>query len=386
MIGQFLAILVKELVDGLRDRRSLLSALLFPVSCAGGIALVLTTVANLDKGGDSELPVVGAEYAPQLIAFLEEEGLEIVEGPEDPRAAVEAGEPLVLVVPEDFQERLRAGRSVQLQIVRDASRHEDSVSVHRVTGAVQAWSGQLGAMRLLARGVSPEIVQPVALSTVDLSTPSSQAAMLVDLLTMTLVLACFFCNMYLAIDATAGERERNSLEALLLNPVRGEVLVLGKFAATVLFGAGGVAATLGLLVLTLDFVPLDRLSLRIELASAVAPVFGLLLPVAFLAGALQLLVASGSRSFKEAQIVLSLVLFIPTLPGLIFSVNPMETPDWMQAVPVLGHQLLVTDLIVGEPVSSSWAAALVLSSLLAAALLLLVTAWLYKREAVVIAK
>jgi len=384
---QFLAIFLKELTDGVRDRRSLLSALIFPISCAAAVGLLLSAVADLEDGaGESVLPMVGAEHAPQLVAFLEEAGIEVAEGPEDPQAAVAAGEPVVLVVPEDFQERLREGRSVPLQVVRDRSRHEDSVSVKRVTTAVEAWSGQLAAMRLLGRGVSPELVQPVSLSTVDLSTPSSQAAMLVTVLTMVLVLACFFCNMYLAIDATAGERERNSLEPLLLNPVRSEVLVLGKFGATVVFGAMGVVTTLGLLVLSMRFVPLEEVSLRIALASAVVPVFGLLMPVTLLAGALQLLIASGSRSFKEAQIALSLVLFIPSLPGLVFSLNPMETPDWMQAVPVLGHQLLVTDLIVGEPVSGPWVAALVLCSLLATALLLLATSWLYKREAILIAK
>ena len=384
---QLLAIFRKELTDGVRDRRSLFSALLFPVSTAAVMWLLLTTIANLDRDVEQvEVPVVGAEHAPQLVGFLEETGLVVVEGPDDPKAAVQAGEALVLVIPEDFQERLREGRSVPVQMVRDRSRPEDSGTVRKVQGALNAWSGQLAALRLMARGVSPELVQPVVVSTVDLSTPSSKAAALVDVVTMFLVLACFFCNMYLAIDATAGERERNSLEALLLNPVRAEVLVLGKFLATVVFGAVGVGLTLVLMSVTTLFVPMEQLSMRIELGVAAPSVFLLLLPATLLAGAAQLLVASGSRSFKEAQIALSMVLFVPMLPGLLLSLNPTETPEWMLAVPVVGHQLMVTDLITAEGVEWHWIGLLTVSSLAVTGVLLLVCAWLYKREAILFAR
>jgi sodium transport system permease protein len=386
-MSQLLAIFRKELTDGVRDRRSLFSALLFPVSTAAVMWLLLTTIANLDRNVEQvEVPVVGAEHAPQLVGFLEETGLVIVEGPEDPKAAVQAGEALVLVIPEDFQERLREGRSVPLQMVRDRSRPEDAGTVRKVQGALNAWSGQLAALRLMARGVSPELVQPVVVSTVDLSTPSSKAAALVDVVTMFLVLACFFCNMYLAIDATAGERERNSLEALLLNPVRAEVLVFGKFLATVVFGAVGVGLTLVLMSVTTLFVPMEQLSMRIELGVAAPSVFLLLLPATLLAGAAQLLVASGSRSFKEAQIALSMVLFVPMLPGLLLSLNPTETPEWMLAVPVVGHQLMVTDLITGEGVEWHWIGLLTVSSLAVTGVLLLLCAWLYKREAILFAR
>ncbi len=377
------AIFSKELLDGVRDRRSLFSALIFPISCALILGLLMNTIAGIDGGSEPvKLPVVGAEYAPDLVAALEQAGIEVLPGPEDPKAAVAEGEALVLVIPSDFEERVRQGRSVPLRLVRDRSRPEDSAPAKQVQAALGAWAGQLAAMRLMARGVSPELVQPLAISTVDLSTPASKASSLVDVVTMLLVLACFFCNMYLAIDATAGERERNSLEALLLNPVRAEVLVLGKFGATVVFGAVGVAGTLGLITLAMLFVPMEQIAMRIEVGRAAPAVLALLLPATLLAGALQLLVASGSRSFKEAQIALSMALFVPMMPGLLLSLKPTETAEWMQAVPVLGHQILVTDLITGEPVSGAMAGALVLSSLAVTALLLLATAALYKREAI----
>jgi sodium transport system permease protein len=112
----------------------------------------------------------------------------------------------------------------------------------------------------------------------------------------------------------------------------------------------------------------------------------LLLPATLLAGAAQLLVASGSRSFKEAQIALSMVLFVPMLPGLLLSLNPTETPEWMLAVPVVGHQLMVTDLITGEGVEWHWIGLLTVSSLAVTGVLLLLCAWLYKREAILFAR
>jgi len=386
MFNQMFAILQKELKDGLRDRRSLMSALLFPLLGPVLCAVLLNTVANSStRSKPLELSIVGAENAPSLVAFLYTNGVEIQAPPPDPHEAVRDGElDVVLIIPEDYGERFRAGKSARVELVVDNSRTSARTNISRSKKILQAWSSQLATLRLLARGVSPELLQPVAIDEVDLSTPQKLAASLLDMITMFVILAAFFCNMYLAIDATAGERERRSLEPLLINPVDRDMIVLGKWGATVLFGAAGVVMTLLFTTITMGFVPLEEIGVRISLGP---PVIGAILlvtmPLTFLAGAMQLLVASFARSFKEAQTYISLILFLPMLPGIALTMNPVKTEDWMMLVPMLSQQLLVSDMMRGDPTGVLRHALAIVSTLVISGLFLWWTAQLFRKETIV---
>ena len=386
MLNQMMAILQKELRDGIRDRRSLMSALLFPLLGPILCAVLLNTVANSSaRSKPLELSVVGAENAPSLVAFLFTNGVEIQAPPPDPETAVRDGKlDVVLIIPEDYGERFRSGQSARVELVVDNSRSSARHNISRSKKMLQAWSSQLATLRLLARGVSPELLQPVKIDEVDLSTPQKLAASLLDMITMFVILAAFFCNMYLAIDATAGERERRSLEPLLINPVDRDVIVLGKWGATVIFGAAGVMMTLVFTTITMGFVPLEDIGVRISLGP---PVIGAILlvtmPMTFLAGAMQLLVASFARSFKEAQTYISLILFLPMLPGIALTMSPVKTEDWMMMVPMLSQQLLVSDMMRGDPTGVLRHALAIISTMVISGFFLWWTARLFRKETIV---
>jgi sodium transport system permease protein len=385
-LAQVNAILRKELLDGLRDRRSLLSALLFPLLGPVLCAVLLSTMASSgSKSEPLELAVVGAENAPSLVDFLETQGVDLQEPPANPEAAVRDGElDVVLVIPPDYGEEFRAGRSATVRLVVDNSRKSSRSNISRSKKILSAWSSQLATLRLLARGVSPELLQPVAVEEIDLATPQKLAAALLDMITMFVILAAFFCNMYIAIDSTAGERERRSLEPLLINPVDRDMIVLGKWGATVLFGAAGVALTLVFTTIAMGYVPMEDLGVRVTLGPVVVfKILAVTLPLSMLAGAMQLLVASFARSFKEAQTYISLILFLPMMPGIAMSMNPMKTEDWMMLIPVLSQQLLVSDMMRGDPTSVTRHALAILATFVVSALFLWWTAKLFRRETIV---
>lgn len=386
MIGQALAILRKELLDGIRDRRSLLSALLFPLLGPILCAVLLNTVANSSaRTKPLELAVVGSENAPSMVAFLETHGVTVLDPPNDPEAAVRDGDlDVVLIIPEGYGERFRSGHSARVELVLDNSRSSARHTISRTKKMLNAWSGQIATLRLLARGVSPELLQPVVIDEVDLATPQKLAASLLDMITMFVILAAFFCNMYLAIDATAGERERRSLEPLLINPVDRDMIVLGKWGATVVFGAAGVVLTLVFITIAMSYVPLQDIGVRVSLGpKVVGQILVVTLPLSLLAGAMQLLVASFARSFKEAQTYISLILFLPMLPGLALSMNPMKTQDWMMLVPMLSQQLLVSDMMRGDPTGIVRHSLAIASTLVVSGLFLWWTARLFRKETIV---
>ena len=346
-------VLRKELVDGLRDHRALLSALVFPLLGPALIALMMSVVAkDEDTRGALKMPVVGAEHAPSLVDFLKSGGAEVVAPPDDPESAVQSGEvPFVVVIPDDFLEDLRAARSAEVELIVDRSRKSARADISRADRLLEAWGSQTALLRLLARGVDPTLVQPIVVEEVDLATPEQRAANLLEMVVMFIITSAFVGCMYLAMDATAGERERKSLEPLLTLPVPRWALVGGKFIAATTYGLLAALLTTATVVVAMNNVPLELLGVRVQLTlPTVARLLLVTLPLAPLAAALQLLISSAAASIKEAQTWLSMTLFIPMVPGIILSIRPINPEHWMAAVPVLGQQVLSGAALRGEPI------------------------------------
>jgi sodium transport system permease protein len=378
-------ILRKEVADNLRDRRAVAMALLFPLLGPVLLGVTFTIVGRQVRSAEEqplELPVAGAEHAPHLLDFLRASGAEVLEAPSDPEAAVRAGDrDLVLVIPPEFGLRLREGRPAPARLVLDESRQSSRATVERARRMLAAWSHQTGALRLVARGVHPAVAEALALETVDLSTPESRAGLLLSMLPYFLVVAVFVGGMYVAIDTTAGERERQTLEPLLLHPVPREAVALAKVGATALFAAGALAETIVGFGLVPAALPLERLGFSIRLDPAMLlRTFTLFLPLLLLASALQILVAVRARGFKAAQASLSFLMLVPALPSAVLAMIPFKLQAWMMLIPSFGEQQLVLRMVRGETVSPGLQALSMGATLGYALLLLLLATRLFRSE------
>ena len=376
----------KELGDGLRDRRSLMSALLFPLFGPVLIALLFNNiVASHSTEKTLELPVSGRENAPGLIAHLEQTGVHIVAAPDDPESAVRDGDlDMVLVIPRSYGKHFRAASPARIELVIDSSRTDASTPIRRVKSRIEAYGSQVGSLRLLARGVHPQVVQAVAIEEVDLATPERRAANMLNMVPMFVLMAAFIGGMYVATDSAAGERERGSLEPLLLTPVSRTSLVTGKWLATTTLSWVGLVLTAVGSAIALSQVPLEEIGVKVRLrGDDIAWLTVALLPLAPLAASVQLLVATFARSFREAQTYLSVLMLLPMLPGMIMTFRPSASEAWMMWVPALAQQALVVDVLRGEPAVASH---FVVAAVVALALSLVsvrVTAWLFEREKIV---
>lgn len=348
-----LAVLQKELLDHLRDTRSVASALLFPVFGPVLFAVMMSFMTSwADSSAPVKLGVVSPDKAPELIAFLERHGIKTSTAPADHETAVTSGQlDAVLVIASDYEKRYAAGLPARADLLFDQSRRGTGSKVQRAQQALQAWSRQTGSQRLLARGVHPELAYTLDIRPIDLATPEKLAAMLLNMVPLFLVLAAFVGGMNVAIDTTAGERERGSLEPLLANPIPRLRLVLGKWGATVIAASVVVLITVCGNVVALRLVPIERLGIRAATGGGdIALLVLVVLPLALFASALQMLVATYARSFKEAQTYLSLLLFLPTVPGLILTFVPVDAQTYWYAIPALGQHLLIQDVIGGTVV------------------------------------
>jgi sodium transport system permease protein len=378
-------VFLKELTDGVRDRRSLMSLLVFPVVGPLIIALMLAmTPELLADDNEISLPVIGRENAPALITFLEDRGVVIVDAPADPMGAIRSRKlDVVLVIPDDYSTRFRAGRPATVELFGDAF-NDRGGAARRTRRLLQGYATKVGTLRLLARGVSPDLATPVAVQDVDLSTPRSRAAIFLNFIPMFVLLAAFIGGMYSATDSTAGERERGSLEPLLLNPITRRALVLGKWLAAVAFSAFTLTFTFFCTLVALGRVPIDELGISLTLEPFdIAIVLATTLPLAFFASAAQLLAASFARSFREAQTYLSLMVFIPTLPAALLTVSPLDSELWMMAIPVLGQQVIMMDVIQGDAVQPVAIVLAGVAALAGALICVRFTAVLFQREQII---
>jgi sodium transport system permease protein len=391
MMRAIRTVMHKELREALRDRRTLVNSLLFgPVLAPLFFILVLKLALSRSVATQDELvpvTVVNAAAAPNLVQQLRENGLDVSlrEGAEaDIRGWITVeNELVVLRIPADFGERFAAGRPAPVQLYSDGADSTAGKRVPRIAAAIAGYSAQVAGLRLQARGLSPAVVQPVVVDDVDVSTPSARATLLLGILSYVILLATLMGGLYLAIDATAGERERGSLESLLTLPVRREQLIYGKIAATLAMMLVALALVAASIAVSLKAVPLETFGMSANFGpGTVWRVFLVVAPFALVAAALLTVVASFTRTYKEAQSWLGIVLLVPTVPIAIASVLSVQPQAVLMLVPSLSQHLLIQGLIRGEPLPWAWAALAAASCIALGLALAWLAGRLYRREAI----
>jgi sodium transport system permease protein len=305
-----------------------------------------------------------------------------IAGLEQASASVRSGaHDVVVLIDPTFGEGLAAQTGARVTVVYDQSDNRAARRAQRVQGSLRAYSEQIGALRLLARGVHPNVLRPLIVDELDVSTPTGRSALVLGILTYFLLFSTLMGGLYLAIDTTAGERERKSLEPLLTVPVTRATLLTGKIAATACFMLLSLALTLTGLSIALSYLPLEQLGMSSSFGvSTSIAAFLILAPIAPLGATLLTVVASFTKSYKEAQTYLGLLLLVPTLPVMAATImNVKASSAWMW-VPSTSQHLLVTALIKGESVEPMMVAQSFVSSLLIAGLLGMLAVKLYERE------
>lgn len=375
----------KEVRENIRDRRALfnsllLGPLLFPLLFVG-MMWFLESAEQERAEQTLELPVVGVAYAPSLIRFLEQQGAVIQPEPEDPEALVRSQQtPVVLRILPEYPEQWAQGLPAPVEVIIDPSRQESNAAIRRVKGLLASYGQQIASLRLQLRGVSPQLAAPVMIKDVDLSTPKSRAILAVIFLPYVLMITAFTGATHLAMDTTAGEKERKSLEPLLINPVPRWEIMTGKMLTTMVFAMASLALTLVSFRIVLPYMPVGAFGMDLTLGlHTLLKILLVISPVAVLAAALLTLLASFAKSYREAQSYMGLVILIPMIPSLIFMANPIRAEAWMMNVPLFSQNILIGEIIREESVALSWYAMSFASTMVIGLVLAVLAANLYNR-------
>ena len=375
----------KELTEIFRDRKIiinglLLSPLLFPILILGMGALAENR-AKTQLESELKLPVIGADIAPNLVAFLATQNITAEAAPEDPDALIRNQEKdVILRIADDFASDWRESRAATVEILHDSSRQDSAIPVRRVERALQSYSRQAGAVRLIARGIDPSLGTAVNVTYRDLATPEAKRGMILAFLPYLLILSAFLGGAYLVMDATAGERERQSLEPLLATPAGRGAIMSGKIAAACAFGMIGLLLTLLSFKLSFGFVDSGPFKGVDVSMLAIAKLLLVLLPMVLIGTTLLTLISASVKTLKEAQSYMAFLMLLPILPTIILLVNPVKNQLWMFATPFLAQNQLILMVLRQETITTVQWMTYLGAGFGLGALLWLIAARLYHRE------
>jgi sodium transport system permease protein len=384
-----LKVFAKEFLENLRDRRTLISALVFgplfgPILFGAMVSRMLNQ-SLVESDEPLKITLSGAEHAPNLVSFLESHGVTLVFTALTEAAArvtVKRGTTaVVLIVPDDYAPRFAAALPAPLLLVADSSDSQTRKIAERLRALLGGYGSGIAQLRLQVRGVDPLLAVPVAVNEIDVTTPAGRAVVVLGFMTYFVLFSVLMGGLYLAIDSTAGERERGSLEALLSLPVARSALVGGKILATCAYMCLSLAINLTAFVFVFRFVPLERLGMSANLGAGTAlEFFAICLPFVPLGAALMTFVASFTRSYREAQTYLTSVLLVPTLPIAFASIYSLKTKSALMFIPSLSQHLLMTSVLKDEPIAPLDVLVSAGSALGIALLLIVLTARHWRRE------
>ncbi|MBL8271185.1 ABC transporter permease [Steroidobacter sp.] len=390
-MGAIWTVFRKEVLENLRDRRVIMSAFFFGVLLAPVIFGLTTTmvskraVENQDK--PLNLPIAGANHAPNLVQFLRENGVKVEDvqlTSDEAMDAVRSGQQdLVLLIGEDYGKALQTGESAPLSLVVDTSNSRTSPSADRARVLLGAYGHQLAALRLMVRGINPKVIDPVGVNTLDVATPAGRSLLILGMMTYFCFMSMLVGGFYLAIDTTAGERERGSLEPLLGLPVRRSQLIIGKMLATSAFMSVSLLLTLATFGVVLLYIPLEALGMSANFGPRVIlAIFAVMITFVPLGAGLMTVVASFTRSNREAQSWLSVVMMLPIAPIMFAVVSGTKPSAGLMAVPSLSQHLLATSLMRGDAIPPLHILICAGTTLALGALLVGLAVRLYQREAI----
>lgn len=381
-----LIVMYKEIIDNLRDKQTFFYALLFgPVLLPlliGGSLVASFKQFSIDFDEVTELAIVNANAAPNLTDFLHSHNVNVVEAPDDVEAAVRSGDlDIALEIPDEFSTQLRAALPAPLTLYVNDADKDSARAARKITALIDGYKNTLNSLRMQHRGIDPQIFNAIDLTKYDVSEDGSSGQLMASILPFLFIISMTMGGFYLAIDTTAGERERMSLEPLLALPLDRADIVYGKFGATVCFVLMSTVLTACSIYALFQIFPTELISggLRFD-AVTLFSAFLLVSPLVFFISAVLITVSAYTRSTKEAQTYLGLLMVIPMAPFFLLQFFSLSASSWSMLLPMLSQYQLLEKVVLQDEITALNVVLSVGGTLLAGLLLLRLATKLYKRD------
>lgn len=362
MMSTLMTVMRKELRDLSRDRRTLLLTLLFgpllyPVLLLGMGKLAESRVRTQIEQ-PLQIPTIGADNAPNLVRFLAAQGLNTAPAPKDLAEAIRTQDiDVALRISDEFGKDWAEGKPALVEVIKDSTRRAAEVPSARLEAALATYNGQVGALRLMARGIDAQVARPLDVARQDLASAEAKRGMILSmLLPVLLTLTSFIGGAYLVMDATAGERERQSLEPLLATPGSRSAIVSGKITAACVVGFVSLLLTLVAFKVSAQIAP-GNIGRQFNMnVGSMLQMLLVMLPMLLIGTSLLTFLSAAAKSMKEAQSHMTWLMLLPMLPGYALVAYPLKSEMWQYAVPFLSQNQMLLKVIRHETITPTvWA-------------------------------
>ncbi|MGE5486442.1 MAG: ABC transporter permease [bacterium] len=361
MLSRVPAIYRKEMLDLIRDRRAIVSMVVVPVLAMPLLFFVLgKIVTRVEQKATADANIVAVrnlERLPGLLNALVGYNFE-VKMHDDPRAAVENKEVPAALEPVETSE------GITLTLYIDDSRPESSAAGDKLKETLDAFRTDTVKLRLRSYGVPEAVLSPFSIKRENVAPKQRMAGfMWGGILGYLVVLLMFTGGMYPAIDATAGEKERRTLEVVLSSPAGRNELILGKILATTTAVFATAVLTVSSLLVSFRYVEFGSETQKLRETLGNLPIdvhtMGLvlvaLLPTAIMGASIMIAVALFAKSFKEAQSYLTPLLSAIIFPLIVGMMPGVTLTPASALIPLFNVCQLVKQIIQGEYAASNFA-------------------------------
>ncbi len=363
--NNIVTVYLKELKDSLRDRRTLLSTIIIPTlvmpALMFGVGKIATTVVSKARQEIPHVMILGGEDSPEVIAQLKaSKKITVVPSVADWKAQISDKKiRSVVQLPPGFEAGLRAGRAEPVTLYHYEGELKSGFAVGELEKFFRDLRERTVTDRLAERSLPATLVKPFDIRRENVAPPEKVGGNLFGgIVPYVIIILCFTGAMYPAMDLTAGEKERGTMETLLCSPVARVDLVLGKFfmvltgslaAMAMSMASLGISATLGGLLLrgggktagagVMTLPPIDP--------TGILGVIALVLPVAVLFSAVIFTVSLFAKSFKEAQSYVGPMMIVVIMPAVVGILPGIELNAKLALVPILNLSLVCKEMLSG---------------------------------------
>jgi len=352
-------IFIKELVGTIRDKRTIIAMIIIPLIF---YPLLFMGIGYFGKMGNikseeavSKIIISGAEFAPQLIKYFQDnKKIEVLSAIGDSQSNLQKGEvQAILIIPQDFEYKIKSGESGQLILKYDATEAKSSIAQKRINQVIEKYKSEIILQRLSRLDLQEEFLTPLILQEENIATAEKiTGSFLAVLLPYLIIILIFAGAMHTAVDITAGEKERGTIATLLVSQISRLEIVLGKCFAVMLISFTSMA--LGLVGLTLAFLSGASIAGGIEgvqfgiSINTIFLLFLVLFPLVGLASAVLVMVGIFARNIREASSYITPIYMLTVFLGIISISQGMELSGKMFLVPVLNSSFVFKELLMGK--------------------------------------
>lgn len=349
----------------LRDKRTIRSMIIIPTlvmpGLAFGVGTIATKIFSKARAEVSVVAVTGGTDSPGVVAALREEPkLRVIEAPSDwNQQVVDKRLRAVVQLPPHFEAELASAVHAPVTISYYEGELKSGFAASELESFFRKLRERTVKARLAERGLTPELVEPFETKRQNVAPPEKVGGNAVGgIVPYFIIILCFTGAMYPAMDLTAGEKERGTMETLLCSPVARRDLVLGKFLMVLTSSlAAMVLSTTSMIVSFTIIGPLLGRSARASAGgepafasidpAGVLGVIGMVLPVAILFSALLFAVSLFAKSFKEAQSYVGPMVIVIILPAVVGMLPGIDLNARLALVPILNLSLACREMLSG---------------------------------------